>query len=137
MNTAAMRCALACGLSILAAAHAGAAGVAPHSFTLDDFASVEKVDVHVHINSSDSALIDQAALDHFRLLTITVDSPDFPPLAEQLRIAQVLPQTPEPSGEAAAPRAAATGDRLGGPPRGDFRADPAADEEARRKRSHK
>jgi Amidohydrolase len=88
MNTAAMRCALACGLSILAAAHAGAAGVAPHSFTLDDFASVEKVDAHVHINSSDSALIDQAALDHFRLLTINVDYPDFPPLAEQLRIAQ-------------------------------------------------
>src|SRR5450631_1020320 len=88
MNTAAMRCAWACGLSILAAAHAGAAGVAPHSFTLDDFASVEKIDVHVHINSSDSALIDQAALDHFRLLTINVDYPDFPPLAEQLRIAQ-------------------------------------------------
>src|SRR5450631_1288445 len=90
MNTAAMRCAWACGLSILAAAHAGTAGVAPHAFTLDDFTSVEKVDVHVHINSSDSALIDQAGLDHFRLLTINVDYPDFPPLAEQQRIAQAL-----------------------------------------------
>ena len=89
MKTAAMRCALVCGLSIFAAAHAGAAGVAPRLFTLNDFASVEKIDVHVHINSSDSALIDQAALDHFRLLTINVDYPDFPPLAEQLRIAQV------------------------------------------------
>ncbi len=85
-----MRCVLACAWSILAAARACAAGVAPDSFTLDDFASAEKVDVHVHINSSDSALIDQARLDRFRLLTINVDYPDFPPLAEQLQIAQTL-----------------------------------------------
>ncbi len=88
MTKATMRCVLACAWSILAVAHA--AGAEPRSFTLDDFTSVEKIDVHVHINSSDSALIDQAGLDHFRLLTINVDYPDFPPLAEQLRIAQAL-----------------------------------------------
>ncbi len=75
---------LACGCSILAAACSTGA----RSFTVGDFASVEKIDVHVHINSADSALIDQAGADRFRLLTINVDYPDFPPLADQRRIAQ-------------------------------------------------
>ncbi len=88
MTNATIRRVLACGWLILAATGAPAAGVGPIAFTLADFATVEKIDVHVHINSSDSALIDQAALDHFRLLSINVDYPDFPPLAEQLRIAQ-------------------------------------------------
>jgi hypothetical protein len=69
---------------------AAACAAVAHSFTRNDFASVEKVDVHVHINSPDSALIDQAAADHFRLLTINVDYPDFPPIAEQARIAREL-----------------------------------------------
>jgi hypothetical protein len=60
----------------------------PGSFTMDDFATVDKIDVHVHINSADPAMIDQASADHFRLLTINVDYPDFPPIAEQLKIAQ-------------------------------------------------
>jgi hypothetical protein len=60
------------------------------SFTMADFASVEKVDIHVHINTPDTALIDQAAADHFRLLTINVDYPDFPALAEQRRVAHAL-----------------------------------------------
>jgi predicted TIM-barrel fold metal-dependent hydrolase len=63
-------------------------GAAPQLYTIDDFASLEKIDVHVHINSPGSALIDQAAADHFHLLTINVDYPDFPPLADQRRIAQ-------------------------------------------------
>ncbi len=84
MKNAAIRCVLACGWAVLACAQS----VESRSSTLDDFASLEKVDVHVHINSSDSALIDQAALDHFRLLTINVDYPEYPPLVEQLRIAQ-------------------------------------------------
>ena len=60
------------------------------SFTMAEFASVDKVDIHVHINTSDTALIDQAAADHFRLLTINVDYPVFPPLAEQRRVAHAL-----------------------------------------------
>jgi hypothetical protein len=66
----------------------GSAGV--ESFTMADFTRVQKVDIHVHINSTDSALIDQAAADNFRLLTINVDYPDFPPLAEQRRVAHAL-----------------------------------------------
>ena len=51
-------------------AKAGAAcSIVPRSFTVEDFAAVEKIDVHVHINSTGSALIDEAEADHFRLLT--------------------------------------------------------------------
>jgi len=84
MKNAAMRCMLACSWAVVACAQS----MESRSSTLEDFASLEKIDVHVHINSADSALIDQAALDHFRLLTINVDYPEYPPLAEQLRLAQ-------------------------------------------------
>src|SRR5689334_18683088 len=56
---------------------------AEDSYRLEDFASVDKIDVHVHINSADTALIDEAAQSNFRLLTINVDYPDFPPLNDQ------------------------------------------------------
>ena len=71
---------LGCGCMAFASAW-GSAG--DGSFTMADFASVDKVDIHVHINTTDTALIDQAAADHFRLLTINVDYPDFRPLADQ------------------------------------------------------
>jgi hypothetical protein len=86
VKNAPLRALLACHWLIFAAACSAVA----RPFTVDDFASVDKIDVHVHINSPGSALIDQAAADHFRLLTINVDYPDFPPLAEQSRIAQAL-----------------------------------------------
>jgi len=86
MSSSPVRGLVACAWLVLAAAYSSA----PRSFTRDDFDSIEKIDVHVHINSSDSALLDQAAADHFRLLTINVDYPDFPPIAEQARIAQAL-----------------------------------------------
>ena len=78
---------LGCGCMAFASAW-GSAG--DGSFTMADFASVDKVDIHVHINTTDTALIDQAAADHFRLLTINVDYPDFPALAEQRRVAHAL-----------------------------------------------
>jgi alpha-galactosidase len=61
------------------------AGVATaaDSYTVEDFATVDKIDVHVHLNSKDPALVDEAAKSRFRLITINVDYPDFPPLAEQ------------------------------------------------------
>lgn len=86
-RAAALRRWMACGGLLLAAA--GAWGAAP-PFTAADFATVDKVDVHVHINTPDTALIDEAQADRFRLLTINVDYPDFPPLTEQSRIAQAL-----------------------------------------------
>jgi len=86
MKRAIARCALACALSVLAAACSSE----PRSYSVDDFAAVEKIDVHVHINSAAATLIDQAAEDNFRLLTINVDYPDFPPIAEQQQFAQAL-----------------------------------------------
>jgi predicted TIM-barrel fold metal-dependent hydrolase len=65
--------------------------------SLAEFAALPKIDVHVHINSADPALIEQAQADGFRLITINVDYPDFPPLASQRALARTLsaahPQT--------------------------------------------
>ena len=85
-----MKRATLAGLAVCWFSATAACNAAPGSFTVADFAALDKVDVHVHINSPDSALIDQAAADHFRLLTINVDYPDFPPLTDQSRIAQAL-----------------------------------------------
>jgi hypothetical protein len=75
-----------CGCLALAAA----CSTTPSTFTVADFAKIDKIDVHVHINTTGSALIEQAQADHFRLLTINVDYPDFRPLAEQARVAREL-----------------------------------------------
>jgi hypothetical protein len=56
-------------------------------FSLDDFYRTEKIDSHVHMNSDDTAFIEQAGADNFRIMTVNVDYPDFPPLEEQQRIA--------------------------------------------------
>jgi Amidohydrolase len=62
----------------------------PANYSVADFRAIPKIDVHVHINSSDPALIDQASTDGFRLLTINVDYPDFPPLAQQQALARAF-----------------------------------------------
>lgn len=60
------------------------------TYSLADFAEVAKFDAHVHANSSDPALIAQARADGFELLSINVDYPDFPPLAQQAEIAHTF-----------------------------------------------
>lgn len=62
---------------------------APH-YTMADFARVAKFDAHVHVNSGDTALIEQARADGFELLSINVDYPDFPPIAQQAEVAHQL-----------------------------------------------
>lgn len=59
-------------------------------YTTADFARVAKFDAHVHINSSDTALIEQARADGFELLSINVDYPDFPAVAQQAAVAHQL-----------------------------------------------
>lgn len=59
-------------------------------YSLDDFSRVPKFDTHVHLNVAGPAVVEQAARDNFRLLTINVDYPDFPPLAEQRKVALQL-----------------------------------------------
>lgn len=56
-------------------------------YTMEDFAEMEKIDAHVHVNSSNSAFLEQAEADNFKLLTINTDYPDFPPIEEQMGIA--------------------------------------------------
>ncbi|MBS0612583.1 MAG: amidohydrolase family protein [Proteobacteria bacterium] len=62
----------------------------PDSYTAADFTKVKKYDAHVHANTADLAFLRQARADGFELLSINVDYPDFPSLAEQARVAQTL-----------------------------------------------
>ena len=61
-------------------------------YSLADFDRVEKIDAHVHFHGAADPLIEQARHDHFRLLTINVDYPDFPPIDVQQRDAVALKQ---------------------------------------------
>jgi predicted TIM-barrel fold metal-dependent hydrolase len=75
------------GLLVLAACTPSRQLAAGH-YTEADFAAVEKYDTHVHINTTDASLIQQAAADNFRLLTINVEAPGYPLVAEQQTLAQ-------------------------------------------------
>ncbi len=55
-----------------------------------DFASVRKIDAHVHANGPSPEILAAAQADGFELLSVNVDYPDFPPLAEQARVAREL-----------------------------------------------
>jgi predicted TIM-barrel fold metal-dependent hydrolase len=68
---------------------AGAAG-APARYTMADYARVTKIDAHVHLHNADPAFVQAARRQGFKLLTINVDYPAFPPLAEQQRVAVAL-----------------------------------------------
>jgi predicted TIM-barrel fold metal-dependent hydrolase len=59
-------------------------------YSIGDFSKVPKVDVHVHINTSGAALLEQAEKDNFVLLTINVDVPDYPPIERQMGYAEAL-----------------------------------------------
>lgn len=61
-------------------------------YTMADYAHVPKIDAHVHLHNADPAFVRAAARQGFRLLTINVDYPAFPPLAEQQRVAVALRQ---------------------------------------------
>ena len=56
-------------------------------YSADDYYNIEKIDAHLHINSDNGALIEQARDDNFRLLTINVDDEDLLPLEKQEKIA--------------------------------------------------
>jgi predicted TIM-barrel fold metal-dependent hydrolase len=71
-----------------AASADGATGT--HYYSLADFQRVEKIDAHVHIHGEADRFMAQASHDNFRILTINVDDPDFPPIPEQERAAVSL-----------------------------------------------
>jgi predicted TIM-barrel fold metal-dependent hydrolase len=64
----------------------------PAFYEARDFATVEKIDAHVHLHGLADQFMGQAIKDHFRLLTINVDYPDFPPIDDQLAAALSLRQ---------------------------------------------
>ena len=81
-------------LSTLALATALAASTAaaqpePH-YALADFDKVPKIDSHMHLHSAAPGFVDAARRANFKVLTINVDYPDFPPIAEQFRVAVAL-----------------------------------------------
>jgi predicted TIM-barrel fold metal-dependent hydrolase len=78
----------AAACQVAAAATAAAAKYYSHA----DFARVEKIDAHVHVHGPADGFMAQAIADHFRILAIEVDYPDFPPLADQQRDALSLHQ---------------------------------------------
>lgn len=76
-------------LSLLTTASLLATGAcaADPGYTVADFARVKKFDSHVHVNVTDPAFVDQAKADGFELLSINVDYPEFPALADQAAVA--------------------------------------------------
>jgi hypothetical protein len=91
--TAAAAGASADAAATAAAATATAGGVAARAETTykaSDFTTVRKFDAHVHANADDRVFLDVAVKDNFEILSINVDYPDFPPLAQQAAIAHKL-----------------------------------------------
>lgn len=79
-------------VSSVAALLAGAAFFSAHaadvpSYTMADYAHVAKIDVHLHLHNPGPAFMQAAKHQKFKVLTINVDYPDFPPLADQQRVA--------------------------------------------------
>jgi predicted TIM-barrel fold metal-dependent hydrolase len=77
-------------LAMLCVAHGLAAAEAHYS--LADFPRVEKIDAHVHLHGAADSFMARAIHDRFRVLTINVDYPDFPPIETQQRDALALRQ---------------------------------------------
>lgn len=90
--------AAACAATPAQAADASAGKAAPKSansakpYAMADFARVPKIDAHVHLHNPDPAFVEAAKRLNFKLLTINVDYPDFPPLDDQQRVALALKQ---------------------------------------------
>jgi len=79
--------ALAASLCLLQATWAFAA---PTHYSLEDFQHTDKIDAHVHIHGAAEQFMAQAVSDGFRVLTINVDYPDFPPIDIQQQDAIAL-----------------------------------------------
>src|SRR5438105_14139125 len=78
-------------LFLFSCSHAGKVGsvkkISEAYYTIGDFASVEKFDTHVHLNTYDTSYIKQAEADNIRLLDIVDDRPFGIPMTEQEKIA--------------------------------------------------
>lgn len=68
----------------------GAAPAREATYSEADFLKVAKFDSHVHANVDDPRFLEVARRDGFEVLSINVDYPDFPALADQATIAQAM-----------------------------------------------
>lgn len=59
-------------------------------YQMKDFYRVEKIDAHMHLHKEKSSFITHARKNNFKIFTINVDYPDFPPIDEQQRVAEQL-----------------------------------------------
>lgn len=91
------RAAVAIGAAVISICGAATPGAfaaptpaAGRPYTAEDFARIEKIDAHMHLHGPADRLMAQALADHFRVLTIDVDYPDYPPIREQRRDALSL-----------------------------------------------
>ncbi|MGO2012437.1 MAG: amidohydrolase family protein [Pseudoalteromonas sp.] len=81
-------------ISVLAFSLTGCSSVSDNAnsahYTMSDYYSVNKIDAHVHANSTSAAFIEQAQKDNIKLLSINVDYPDFPSIDKQASIAELF-----------------------------------------------
>ena len=82
-------------LGLVLAVHGAAFAAAPVpsdvTYSTADFERVVKIDAHLHLHGKEqSGFLQIAARDNFKALTINVDYPDFPPLAQQRQVAGAL-----------------------------------------------
>jgi predicted TIM-barrel fold metal-dependent hydrolase len=68
----------------------GATPAREATYSEADFVKVAKFDAHVHANVDDPRFLEVARRDGFEVLSINVDYPDFPALADQATIAQAM-----------------------------------------------
>jgi Amidohydrolase len=82
------------GAIVLLAACVQPRPASPARYSMEDFKNVRKLDAHVHVNVPGTAFLEQARADGFELMSINVDYPDFPRLADQraAALAQVKAQ---------------------------------------------
>ncbi len=72
------------------AAFFSASAAEPKPYTMADYGRVAKVDAHLHLHNPAPAFMEAARRQKFKVLTINVDYPDFPPLDDQQRVAVEL-----------------------------------------------
>jgi predicted TIM-barrel fold metal-dependent hydrolase len=86
---------VAAGLALVLAATLASASSPdePAPYAAADFDRVAKIDVHVHLHGDPDAFVARLHADHFRVLTINVDYPDFPSLGVQRAHAIALAAT--------------------------------------------
>lgn len=73
--------------ALLVGAAFSSAQAAEARYTMADYGRVVKIDAHLHLHNAAPAFMAAAKRQNFKVLTINVDYPDFPPLADQQRVA--------------------------------------------------